>query len=137
MKHWLKDIKILKFTLFEFIENNVEDKELHLNLNIEGVFDKKLSEISVIVEVLVYREGTNNEKEDVAELKVKNIFKIENAELLDDNNDILLPKELKEKLNEASISTTRGILFTKFQGTNIDDIIIPLIDLNEVEEVEI
>lgn len=126
IQYWLEDIKILKFTLSEIEGLDLKKDNIELVLNLTGGLNTDKNYVEVTTEVQIYKEGENNE--DIAELKVKTVFAIQNADILNENGELYLPKNLLVAFNSISISTTRGILFTKFQGTSIDNFILPLVD---------
>jgi hypothetical protein len=132
IEYWLDNIKILKFNLSEIEDLDVDNDRILLTINLAGDFDKEKSRVQIITEVKISKEISEDNKIEIAELKVKTIFGIQNVDILDDEGKVLLPKNLLNQFNAISVSTTRGILFSKFQGTNIDNFIIPLIDKQQL-----
>ncbi len=136
IEYWLSDIKILNFKLSEEDEGEEDAKNVNLkmNLSLNGDYNKEKKKVSITVLVIIHKD--NEEETIIAELKVRYIYNIQNSDTLNENNEILLPKNLLDTFNKVSISTTRGILFTKFQATKIDDFIIPLINFDSFEKGE-
>lgn len=133
IEYWLSDIKILKFTLSEFEDIDFQHEKIDLVLDLTGSLNDKENKVEITTEVKIYKEQDAKDLQ-IAELKVRTVFAIQNIDILDDDGEVLLPKSLLVSFNQISISTTRGILFTKFQGTNIDDILLPLIQRSDISE---
>src|SRR5690606_23678713 len=127
IEYGLMSIEILKFSLNETENVDISIDKIGFELNLSGDFDETSSHIEVITDINIFKEKDKGRKR-VAELKTKFVFFIKGADSLkEDGNETYLPKKLIDSLNLISVSTTRGILFTKFQGTKIQNIILPLI----------
>lgn len=132
IEYWLNEIKILTFELSESEDEFLDNQELKMNLSLDGDYNKEEKKVTILVLVTIYKEN----KIDVAKLKVRYVFKINYNESLNDNNEVLLPENLLNTFNNVAVSTTRGILFTKFQATNIDNFILPLIKINKISKLK-
>ena len=127
LEYGLKEIQISKFSLNEIKEVNLEEDEIYMNLELSGdiVDEKNLVQIETSI---IMSKVISEKMKKIAELKVIYFYEISNLRDLRENGDTYLPKNLINTLNAISISTTRGILFTKFQGTKVQKFILPLID---------
>lgn len=131
IEYWLSDIKITTFELSENEDEFLDNQKLKMNLSLDGDYNKEEKKVTIHVLVTIYKE----KKVTVARLKVRYVFNIQFNETLNDKNEILLPEKLLNNFNNIAVSTTRGILFTKFQATNIDNFIIPLVKIDKVSKL--
>jgi len=62
-------------------------------------------------------------------LKIICVFTIENLEdFRNSENQINLPEPIVVTLNSIALSTLRGVMFSEFRGTQLHNVILPIID---------
>jgi hypothetical protein len=130
IEYGLKDIQLQKFTLTEINEVDLNIENIAMQLQLKGQFSENGNDIEITVIVTVSRKR-KSKLQKIGELKVKYVFNVSGTENLKEAGRTYLPKNLLNTFNAISISTTRGILFTKFQGTKINKFILPLIDYRQ------
>ncbi len=135
IEYGLKKIQILKFNLSEINDVNLDLNKIHMSLQIEGDLIDKNGFIKITTSIIVSNAINKSKKKKIAELKVSYLFELNGIEnLIDEGNKTYLPKNLINTFNTIAISSSRGILFTKFQGTKIQNFILPLIDPSQFNE---
>lgn len=126
------DFKILKGQIEsseDFIVNNIKGYDFQLGLVIGFNIDELLAKSDYTVEIMSKSEG-KNKSETKAVFHFMFVFKIDNLKNLTKGTgknfqiDILLGNTLAS----ISHSTARGILLTRFQGTSLQNFILPVID---------
>lgn len=116
----------------DFDQNKVEGYQLDNCLQFAYNLDDKLVKTDFTIEIKTKSKG-QHQPESVGNFHLVFIFRIENlAELatLDKNKLIELPPFLGNALSSITYSTARGILLTRFQGTALQDFILPIINPN-------
>ncbi len=70
----------------------------------------------------------------VMTIKVTSFFKIEEDswKALIKDNEIIIPKEFLYHIGGLAVSTTRGVLFAKTEGTDLNRFILPIIYMDRV-----
>ena len=58
-------------------------------------------------------------------------------QLVNENGDVLLPKNLLSHLTVLTVGTTRGILHSKTEGTKYNKYILPTINVNQLVEEDV
>ena len=126
-----EEIKIISFHLnlddFKDKKFNSKDK-INFKFSLNTEVNMKQDILIMLLQIIYEYENQN-----ICFLKIsfkykvtglKNIAKVE-------NKDILIPSKIIKKLNANAISTSRGVLFEKTAGTNLEDIYLPLTNLDE------
>ena len=100
----------------------------------------KTKSILVLVSAIIKNA---DESETLGKIDVAYNFIIENFEEIvnTSKDDLIIDERVLHQLNSISISTTRGIAFSKFQDTPISNAIMPVYDLSQLkgmtmEEIE-
>lgn len=77
-----------------------------------------------------YKVGDNL----VATIRVTSVFTIENEswENMKNGGFIVVPKEFLYHIGGLAVSTTRGILFAKTEGTDLNRFILPILHMDQV-----
>lgn len=122
----IKTIEVLNFALHLPANSNIPFSNFNFNINLEIKADAPKKLVFGIVHVEI-----KNDKEPtiLGSLTSSCIFEISNFEKvvkLSPRGKLELPSHLIEKINAVSISTTRGILFSTFKGTFLQDAVLPL-----------
>ena len=134
----LVNIDILKFALYEVEKVNIDVDIVGFNIDINGETNKPKDQINVTTKITIFKLKKDKKKKNIAELKTRFTYNVVGLSSFpseeSDINEVRIPKQLIDTLNNISISTTRGILFTKFQGTKIQNIILPLISQKELNK---
>lgn len=133
------NFKIIKGQInspFDFEEDKVKGHTFNVDFELGFNIPDKLikAEFSVNVE-------TKSEKEDNEEatgaFSFAYVFYVDNiAELtkVEEDNTVTLSPALGNALASITYSTSRGILMTRFQGTALNNFILPVINPNKLLE---
>lgn len=70
----------------------------------------------------------------VATIRVTSVFAIENESWEHMKNDgfVVVPKEFLYHIGGLAVSTTRGVLFAKTEGADLNRFILPIIQMDQV-----
>ena len=112
----------------------VTDHSFTVDLDMAFNLDEKLirSDFKVKIET-----ESKNEKEATGEFKFVFLFEVENLDDLafedeKDSSNLIIDSGLSNAIASISYSTSRGILMTRFNGTALENFILPVIDPNEL-----
>jgi len=122
-------IKVEQYAVFE--ENYNVKKEVEIALNVEFKLNLKDKQIGVFL-TIEYNQG----KHKILIITVSCHFKIEDESwksfLHDEGSKIVVPKQFTAHLAMLSVSTTRGVLYAKTEGSLCSQVIVPLINVTEI-----
>lgn len=125
-------IKVKHYQLFPQDKELEDNITVNYNLNIHNTFDKKGSALIIKVSV----EITNLEDKTVFGNYVSEMgFKLYNLNSwikLFPNERPAIPMDLHTKLLDTAVSTTRGLLFSKFIDSYIPDVCMPAFDVAQL-----
>jgi transcriptional regulator with XRE-family HTH domain len=124
----LKALEVIDFSIACPQKHKSETKEFNFNINIEHRINKERKFVFVIVSVDIIHE---DKETNLGNLKVSCNFEIPDLDKFIESGKpdrSRLPQEIIENLNSASLSTTRGIMFSQFKGTFLHNAVLPLID---------
>ena len=131
IEYKIVDIDILKFSLSEIEGFNLDHDNILIGIGISGDYNKEDSILknTLLIEIVKENEkGSSDDTETISTLKISVDFLVENLDISEEGKGVLVPKDLLVKLAGLTISTGRGIIFTKFQGTIIEGLVLPIID---------
>lgn len=129
------EFKIIKGQIespFDFDLDIVEGHDFKVNFNLSFNIESKLAktdfEISITTKSIEKQEEVNGFFHFIF------VYKVENLEILTlvKNKEIQVDENLGSTLAAITYSTVRGILMTRFQGTALDDFILPIINSNKL-----
>ncbi len=125
----LMAIKTEQFAIFE--ENYASKKETGLTTEIQFKIDQKNSQIGVFLTLEFFQM-----KKVFIKIQVSCHFKIIEESWIcfanENESKIIVPKEFLAHLAVITIGTTRGILFSKTEGTPFSKYIVPTINVTEM-----
>jgi hypothetical protein len=128
IKMQIRAIELLSSSLNLPTNPNTPVTNFNFNIRIESRADV----INKLVFVIVHVEIKNDDQSVVlGTLSVSCIFEIANFEdviKVEAGGKINIPQQLIETLNNISISTTRGVMFSTFKGTFLHSAVLPIID---------
>lgn len=134
IKYNLTGIEIIEFALSDIKEDEFSKDQLTGQLGIAGDYDEKNEKVIVTIHVVIEKVYPKLKKpKKIGTLKVKYTYNVYGLEKIKDDDGGILPKSLVDIFNSISISTTRGILFTRFQATKLDNFILPLVDVSKID----
>lgn len=127
------NFKIIKGQInspFEFEVDKVKGHTFNLNFEMGFNLDKKLvkADFKVIVETKSTKSNIEEAKGEFHFVYVYFIENIENLVKLNQDNRVEVEHSLANALASISHSTSRGILMTRFQGTALENFIMPVIN---------
>jgi len=88
----------------------------------------------VIVNVDVISDDQKNVFGSISVNNVYQIINFEEAFKLDAQNQYEIPPKLLEAIGSTSLSTTRGIMYSLFKGTFLNNALLPLVDLPKLKQ---
>lgn len=124
----LLNIEVLSSQLCYPEMKTIETKEFKFKIESNASFTIEKNQVFVTILVRVMDEAMQTL---FGSIQTGIAFKLENLEGLlikDDEGNQNLPIPLIEILNSISISTTRGVMFSRFMGTYLGSAILPIID---------
>jgi hypothetical protein len=128
----IKDISLISFdikTITEEQNKNFSKDKFVFEQNIELIVDPQLKEISIVLNIKIYSEASK--KLLLAELISKGIFEIVNFEDLVKDFNGQVPLFAVALYIGVLVSTSRGFLILKSQGTIIEGALLPIIDTTQ------
>lgn len=132
LEYRLRDIAISEFQMHDLSlykkKENRDEEILSWTFQYNMFFSIDVSEIPHVL-TLAIRTILMQQNVELATLGVATSFDVKGLEKLEDNTGAFtVPQPFKIGLISASIGTIRGILWTKFQGTKLSHVILPLVD---------
>lgn len=123
----LKKVDVIQFAINPAPNEDGKPEEFLFNLDINHKIDIQNHLIHVIVNISVFTKDSTNE---LARLSVLCIYEVQNIEEIvsKEGIDIQLPDPVVFTLNSIAISTARGIMYSYFKGTYLNDVLIPIVD---------
>lgn len=76
---------------------------------------------------------------ELAKIGVSCLFEIEDFEkhiLLDENGLYTIPSVLETAIRPVSISTVRGVMYSEFKGTYLNNAILPVVNMGALKKDE-
>lgn len=128
----LKGLELLNVTMNQPEKPLPEPVTFHFKINLEQKinFEKKL--VFVVTSIMVSHEKDKESK--LGSITTSCIFEVTNLdEFVNLKNQVSFTDETLLSLNEISISTTRGILFSQFRGTFLHQAFLPNIDVKSLK----
>jgi hypothetical protein len=135
------EVKILKVKIlsFSFIHKDnldnpdIDENEINFtynsNIGLKVNIEEELIDIKYSVKVYL-----PDNKEAIINLEVLSSYLLKELKKFEiSTGQFDVPKEIIEKLVTTSISNTRGVLSVKVNETGFKNIILPLIQMNELE----
>lgn len=141
----IKKISILKFLIdhLDIYEeySTIKKDDINLLLSTDSKYSIK-DEVFSIVLMLTYNINIKGKSLDILKTDVKFDFKVpRNSEMLipinsDKNNDknYNVSDSFFSIVLSVCISTLRGIILEKCRGTFLEDIYLPIVDINKLRE---
>ncbi len=111
-----EEIKIFNFGIFAEQKISIENKLIYNIITVEILHEDNITKLG--------------------SLKSNIIFEIKNfSDFLDTKNQTFnLPEDISMILNSVSISTTRGLMFSQFKGTFLNNAYLPIIDPKQMKK---
>ncbi len=134
IKYQFKSIELLESSV-NLRNNDLQGElELRFELNLENQIILKDDLISVIAKVAIF---DTQGKYKYGAISTSCTFEIQhlNNYFKEDSKHFGLPKELIYELNSIATSTTRGIMYSIFRGTGLNNAILPIIDSKKLIEI--
>ncbi len=134
VKYRLKAIEVLEVKLECPLIPNPKNITYGFTINVEQKVDVKKKCVIVFIEILVAVEVVEKESMQVGSVKLSYIYEVDNLESFINTKTGLVkfPDEFNTTLNDISISTSRGVLFSLFKGTFLHNAILPLVNPKDI-----
>ena len=133
----LLEFKLIKGSIespFDFNSSKVEGHKFDLDFDLSFNLSDKLAKADFLVNV-ESKSKDENKVEAQGSFHFVYVFHVENInELVEEKDDktIDISGALGNALASITYSTSRGILMTRFQGTALNDFILPIINPNNL-----
>lgn len=126
----IKGIELLNFNLVFPTDDVNKIRSYKFNINAEQKINLENKLIFDVISVEILNEDTELK---LGSIKVSVIYEINNhSDFIEKNTQqIKLPNNIIAHLNDISISTTRGVMFSQFKGTHLHNAFLPVIDLKQ------
>jgi len=130
INYQIKSIEILDFSLTSLDKPFEEIKNYNFDLNVTQKYNAEHKLIFTITTISVL----DNKRKLLGSLKTNVIFEVLEFDsyLNKKTKKIDFPKEFVLTLNSVAISTSRGIMFSQFKGTNLHNVILPLVNMQKL-----
>lgn len=126
----IKRIKVIQSSLKEL--NGFLKENIQFSFNYNVAFNVKEDTVNITVNVLYYSEIPENE---IASFKVSNEFLVkELSNFAEKDNALNFPNQIMATLISIAISHTRALLSQLLKGSEIEDLIFPLIPMDNILE---
>lgn len=124
----LANIEVLSSQLCYPESIALETKQFKFNIESNANFSLELNQVFISVQVKVLDDAMTKLFGSIQTAVAFNVKELESLLVEDQNGTKNIPIHLIEILNSISISTTRGIMFSRFMGTYLGNVILPIID---------
>ena len=136
------EVKILKVKILSFsfihkdnLDNpNINENEINFtfnsNIGLKVNIEEKLIEVKCSIKVFL----PNDKKDPIINLEVLSSYLTKELEKFEiSKGEFDIPEDIIERLVTTSISNTRGVLSVTVNETGFNNIILPLIDMDELK----
>lgn len=131
------DFNIIKGSIdspFSFDKENIENYNFNVDFDMSFNVDEKLVKTDFIVEISTQSNSKQkNEAEGMFHFAF--VYYIEDLNQwveVKNENEITVENILANALSAITYSTVRGILITRFQGTALENFILPIVNPNHL-----
>ena len=121
----LIDIELIDFEIHS--KRDIENSDLNFQIDISHFINKD-GTVKVDAKVSILDNA-----EVLSSINLVCTYEVENYPQLLESNKLLkveLPTKFTIQINEITISTLRGVMFSKLQNTFLESTILPIIDLS-------
>ncbi|MCK9424823.1 MAG: hypothetical protein M0Q21_02165 [Ignavibacteriaceae bacterium] len=133
----IQGIHISNFSLDNSLSRQslAPDHSYAFEINAGTLIDASLKIIGVDFITRIFTSQTKDDK--VCELSLRISYAIQNFESFTtiEKDKVTIPEQLMHHLIALTISTTRGILFEKLQGSFLSKIILPTINVSSLNKM--
>ena len=122
----LRNLEIIESAINAPKPGSPKPDQIQFDLNIKHRFIIQKQLVAVQIDI----QMADKDRYQLGSIKTACIFEIEdfNKYLNAEKTELKLPDDIILMLNNISISTSRGIMFTHFRGTHLHNAILPLIN---------
>ena len=129
----ISDIKVVHFSINNLLNNYQLPKDYPYTFEVKltVLFNPVIKSIGIESSVLIFKD--KNKKESLCNLVVFVSYEVKEFEevvLKRDTEFVMVPEILKSFMSN-NIGVTRGILYTKTQGTFLQNVYLPPVDINK------
>lgn len=138
LKFSIKQIQVFNFILDSSPKHQSlsPDHQYTFEINSGVLVDNKQKIIGVDFNSKIFTSAKKNDK--VCELSVRIIFSINNFDeiIIKKGKKFVIPDLISQHLIAVTVSTTRGILYEKVQGSFLSNVIMPIINVTNLKKVK-
>ncbi|MBK8516086.1 MAG: hypothetical protein IPL55_07290 [Saprospiraceae bacterium] len=131
----IKAIELIDSSFTSLNKPRSENPNFQFEINLEHRISQENHIIVVICSINVFMDSKENM---IGTLKASCVYQVESlSSYFDKKKKVFnLPDQFINTINSISISTTRGIMFTMFKGTNLHNAILPIVNPSSFSNVE-
>lgn len=131
-EYHLKGIELIRCTINT--PEGVVAPNFNFSISLQTRLDAVPKTLTVIINVDVISDDQKNVFGSISVDNVYQIINFEEAFKLNEQNQYDVPTKLLETIGLTSLSTTRGIMYSLFKGTFLNNALLPLIDLQSLKQ---
>jgi hypothetical protein len=131
-EYHLKGIELIRCTINT--PEGVIAPNFNFSISLQTRLDAVPKTLTVIINVDVISDDQKNVFGSISVDNVYQIINFEEAFKLNEQNQYDVPTKLLETIGLTSLSTTRGIMYSLFKGTFLNNALLPLIDLQSLKQ---
>lgn len=123
----IKEISVLRFSINNDPSIQFEDQTTNFNVNIRTFANNDNKYFGVDVFIFI----KNQEQIVMCEMTIRLLFDIKNYDDFVEKSElrgVKFPEHFVQQLISISISTSRGILYSKTEGTKLGNIYLPVLN---------
>jgi len=131
-EYHLKGIDLISCTINT--PEGVPAPNFNFSISVQTRLDVVSKTLTVIVNVDVISDDQKNVFGSISVNNVYQIINFEEAFKLNAQNQYDIPSKLLDAIGSTSLSTARGIMYSLFKGTFLNDALLPLIDPQRLKQ---
>jgi hypothetical protein len=128
----IKAIELLDLSISAPNKPLSDHTTFQFDINLEHRFNLESRLLIILIHVTVFGENKNNPFGNIRTSCIYEVPSLPNF-VNEEGKQFELPKDLIISLNSISVSTTRGIMFSSFRGTFLQNAVLPVIDPKSFE----
>lgn len=128
----LKKIHLIEKSL-SLVDSTTKNEEFTFDVSLQIGNNAELKETIHIMQVLI---NTKKNKSKAGSIKLACSFFIPNSDEYSTGNNVSLPQDFIYLLNTVVIGTMRGVMYSEFRGTILNNAYLPVLDPKQFELIE-
>lgn len=137
------DVIKFRFAGIEIVSKSINPAPLK-GVGLEFLFDlqfeiRVVAEHKLVIPVVTIKVRGGEIPEELANIVVSSFFEVEDFEnviKINDHGLHVIPPSLDATIRPVAISTTRGVMYSEFRGTYLNNAILPVIYMTQLKSKE-